>query len=53
MAGLAAAGAQRVSMGGALTWTAVEAFASAARAIHERGDFSGLASAPALDDWFA
>ena len=53
MAELVAAGAQRVSVGGALTWTAVEAFASAARAIHERGDFSGLASAPPLDDWFA
>jgi 2-methylisocitrate lyase-like PEP mutase family enzyme len=50
---LAAAGAQRVSVGGALIWTAVEAFASAARAIRERGDFSGLASAPPLDDWFA
>jgi len=53
MAELAEAGAQRVSVGGALTWTAVQAFASAAEAIHERGDFSRLARAPPLDEWFA
>ena len=53
MAELEAAGAQRVSVGGALTWTAVEAFASAARRIYERGDFSGLASDPPLDRLFA
>ena len=52
MAELAEAGAQRVSVGGALTWTAVAAFASAAEAIRERGDFSGLGAAPPLDDWF-
>jgi 2-methylisocitrate lyase-like PEP mutase family enzyme len=53
MAALAEAGAQRVSVGGALTWTAVQAFASAAKAIRDRGDFSGLGSAPPLDEWFA
>ena len=53
MAELEAAGAQRVSVGGALAWTAVDAFASAARAIRERGDFSGLRPAPPLDQWFA
>jgi 2-methylisocitrate lyase-like PEP mutase family enzyme len=53
MAELAEAGAKRVSVGGALTWTAVEAFASAAEAIRDRGDFSGLAAAPPLDTWFA
>ena len=37
---IAGAGAQRVSVGGALTWTAVGAFVDAARAIGERGDFS-------------
>ena len=52
MAELAEAGAQRVSVGGSLTWTAVSAFASAAEAIHERGDFSGLAASPPLDEWF-
>jgi 2-methylisocitrate lyase-like PEP mutase family enzyme len=53
MAELAEAGAQRVSVGGALTWTAVQAFASAAETIRDRGDFSGLGSAPPLDKWFA
>ena len=52
MAELTEAGAQRVSVGGALTWTAVQAFASAAEAIRDRGDFSGLAAAPPLDKWF-
>jgi 2-methylisocitrate lyase-like PEP mutase family enzyme len=52
MGELADAGAQRVSVGGALTWTAVQAFASAAEAIRDRGDFSGLAAAPPLDEWF-
>ena len=53
MAQLVEAGARRVSVGGALTWTAVQAFASAAEAIRDRGDFSGLAAAPPLDEWFA
>ena len=46
-ADLAAAGAQRVSVGGALTWVAVRAMADAAEAIRDRGDFSALdASSP-------
>lgn len=53
MGELAEAGAQRVSVGGALTWTAVQAFASAAEGIRDRGDFSGLVAAPPLDEWFA
>ena len=52
MAELADAGAQRVSVGGALTWTAVAAFASAAEAIRDRGDFSALGPSPPLDEWF-
>jgi 2-methylisocitrate lyase-like PEP mutase family enzyme len=52
MAQVAGAGAQRVSLGGRLTWTAVEAAAGAARDILERGDFSSLGPAPPLDDWF-
>jgi 2-methylisocitrate lyase-like PEP mutase family enzyme len=36
------AGAQRISVGGALTWTAVNAFVEAATEISERGDFSSL-----------
>jgi 2-methylisocitrate lyase-like PEP mutase family enzyme len=49
---LAAAGAQRVSVGGALAWSAVEAFVSAAEAIRDRGDFSSLRAAPPLEQWF-
>jgi 2-methylisocitrate lyase-like PEP mutase family enzyme len=52
VAALAESGAQRISVGGALTWTAVTAFAEAAQAIRERGDFSGLRPAPPLDRWF-
>jgi 2-methylisocitrate lyase-like PEP mutase family enzyme len=48
---IAGAGAQRVSVGGALTWTAVGAFVDAARAIRERGDFSLLGSGSVLDAW--
>ena len=47
------AGAQRVSVGGALTWTAVNAFVEAATAIRTAGDFSGLGTPPPLSDWFA
>ena len=53
MAELAEAGAQRVSVGGALTWLAVNAFADAARAIRDDGDFSAFGAGPPLRDWFA
>ncbi len=46
------AGAQRVSVGGSLTWTAVTAMAAAATEIRDRGDFSSLAGSPPLGDWF-
>ena len=46
------AGAQRVSVGGAVTWTAVGAFLEAATAIRDRGDFSLLRPSPPLRDWF-
>jgi 2-methylisocitrate lyase-like PEP mutase family enzyme len=36
------AGAQRISVGGRLTWVAADAMVSAARAMLERGDLSGL-----------
>jgi len=49
---IAEAGAQRVSVGGALTWVAVNAFADAARAIREHGDFSALGASPPLREWF-
>jgi 2-methylisocitrate lyase-like PEP mutase family enzyme len=50
MAEMAEAGAQRVSVGGALTWTAVNAMAAAATQIRDRGDFSSL-GAPPLREW--
>jgi 2-methylisocitrate lyase-like PEP mutase family enzyme len=40
------AGAQRISVGGALTWTAVDALVSAAEGIRDRGDFSVLRPPP-------
>ena len=45
------AGAQRISVGGALTWVAVRAFADAATAIRDEGDFSALAANVPLDRW--
>jgi 2-methylisocitrate lyase-like PEP mutase family enzyme len=45
------AGAQRVSVGGALTWVAVAALASAAERIRDGGDFSALAGGVKIDDW--
>jgi 2-methylisocitrate lyase-like PEP mutase family enzyme len=47
------AGAQRVSVGGALTWVAAAAFAEAATTIRDRGDFSALSARPPLRDWLA
>jgi 2-methylisocitrate lyase-like PEP mutase family enzyme len=46
------AGAQRISVGGSLTWVAVKAFADAAGAIRDRGDVSALDVRVPLDDWF-
>ena len=46
------AGAQRVSVGGALTWVAAKAFATAATAIRDRGDLSALDARLPLGDWF-
>jgi 2-methylisocitrate lyase-like PEP mutase family enzyme len=45
------AGAQRVSVGGSLTWVAVKALADTAQAIRDSGDFSTLATGLPLDDW--
>jgi 2-methylisocitrate lyase-like PEP mutase family enzyme len=52
VAGIVQAGARRVSVGGSLTWVAVEAFADAATAIHDRGDLSELGARLPLADWF-
>jgi hypothetical protein len=35
-------GAQRVSVGGALAWTALRAVSDSAEAMRDRGDFSSL-----------
>jgi 2-methylisocitrate lyase-like PEP mutase family enzyme len=47
------AGAQRVSVGGALTWAAVTAMAQAATAIRDDGDFTALGARLPLGDWLA
>jgi 2-methylisocitrate lyase-like PEP mutase family enzyme len=53
MSEIVEAGAQRVSVGGALTWAAVEGMAQAAERIRDAGDFSGLASASRIGGWLA
>ena len=46
------AGAQRVSVGGGLTWVAVAAAAEAATALRDEGDVAPLASRVPLGEWF-
>jgi 2-methylisocitrate lyase-like PEP mutase family enzyme len=53
LAQIVGAGAQRVSVGGALTWTAVNAMAAAATEIRDHGDFSSLGTGAGLREWFA
>jgi 2-methylisocitrate lyase-like PEP mutase family enzyme len=48
---IAAAGAQRISVGGALTWVAVSAMAAAAEKMRDFGDFSSLATPVRIEDW--
>ena len=50
LAEMAEAGAQRVSVGGALTWVAVKAAADAAGAMRG-GDFSALDARVPVADW--
>ncbi len=45
------AGAQRVSVGGGLTWTAVNAMVDAAKAIRDDGDFSALDRPSEFQQW--
>jgi 2-methylisocitrate lyase-like PEP mutase family enzyme len=47
------AGAQRISVGGSLTWAAVNAMAAAASEIRDHGAFTSLGTSPPLRDWFA
>jgi 2-methylisocitrate lyase-like PEP mutase family enzyme len=48
---IAGAGAQRVSVGGALTWVAVAALVAAAERIRDDGDFSALGEGVRIDEW--
>jgi len=48
---IVAAGARRVSVGGALTWTAVAAMVSAAVEMRDDGDFSSLGVSVRLEEW--
>jgi 2-methylisocitrate lyase-like PEP mutase family enzyme len=48
---MAEAGAQRISVGGALTWVAVAGLVAAAGRIRESGDFSTLAEGVKIDEW--
>jgi 2-methylisocitrate lyase-like PEP mutase family enzyme len=50
---IVAAGAQRVSVGGGLTWVAMNAMVDAAREMREHGDFSSLGVSLPLRDWFS
>jgi 2-methylisocitrate lyase-like PEP mutase family enzyme len=52
VAEIAEAGARRVSVGGGLSWVAVQAFAEAATAIRDTGDLSTLAAKVPPADWF-
>jgi 2-methylisocitrate lyase-like PEP mutase family enzyme len=47
------AGGQRVSVGGSLTWSAVNAMVAAASELRDRGEFSSLGTSPPLREWFA
>jgi 2-methylisocitrate lyase-like PEP mutase family enzyme len=51
VAELAEAGATRISVGGALTWVAIEAMADVATAMLELGDLSGLRGGARVRGW--
>ena len=53
LAEIVAAGAQRVSVGGGLTWVAVGALVAAASEMLDAGDFSALSVRLPLGEWFA
>jgi 2-methylisocitrate lyase-like PEP mutase family enzyme len=53
LAEIVGAGAQRISVGGGLTWTAVNALAAAAEKIRDRGDFSSLGTNAPIREWLA
>lgn len=51
VAEIGAAGARRISVGGALAWVAIEAMAAAAEAMRDRGDLSALVSGGRVKEW--
>ena len=51
MSEVVAAGGQRVSLGGALTWVAASAFAAVAEQVRDTGDFSALRPRVQLKEW--
>lgn len=53
MAELVEAGAQRISVGGALAWAGIEAAAEAAERIRDDGDFSGLRTPARAGEWLS
>lgn len=53
LAAIVEAGAQRVSVGGVLTWVVVGAMAAVATQILETGDLSSLATELPLERWLA
>jgi 2-methylisocitrate lyase-like PEP mutase family enzyme len=53
MSEIVAAGAQRVSVGGALTWVAARAMAEAAEQMRDHGDFSALKGPGPIGDWLS
>src|SRR5947199_360976 len=50
---IARAGAQRVSVGGALAWAAVAATVTAAERMRDNGDFSFPRAPAQIEDWLA
>jgi 2-methylisocitrate lyase-like PEP mutase family enzyme len=50
---IVAAGAQRVSVGGALAWVAADAFIAAATSIRDDGDFSVLSAQRSPREWLS
>ena len=50
---IVAAGAQRVSVGGRLTWVAVNAMTDVAGAMRDSGDLSGLTATPPAREWLS
>jgi len=48
---ITSAGAQRVSVGGALTWVAAAGLVSAAERIRDDGDFSALGAGVKIGEW--